>query len=167
MSINPAMSLRIVKANYTNSQHASALRVLLNEYAKDPMGGGAALPDVVLNSLAAQLANIPHAFTVLAFVDEQPAGLINGFEGFSTFKAKPLLNLHDITVLPQFRGQGISRKMFERVEQIARERGCCKITLEVLEGNHLAKQAYTNFGFNGYALDPTLGTALYLEKPLN
>lgn len=161
------MSLNILQADYSNVQHASALSLLLNEYAKDKMGGGAALPAGVLDALAQKLASIPHAFTVLAFVDQQPAGLINGFEGFSTFKAKPLLNLHDITVRPQFRGQGISRKMFKKVEQIARERGCCKITLEVLEGNAVARQAYANFGFNGYALNPALGTALYLEKPLN
>lgn len=158
--------INIIQADYTNAQHASAMGYLLNEYAKDPMGGGAALPESALNNLAPQLAKRPHALTVLAFVDGKPAGLMNVFEGFSTFKCKPLLNIHDITVLASFRGQGVSRHMFKFVEQLAVERGCCKITLEVLEGNTLAKQAYANFGFQSYELDPTLGKALFWEKPL-
>jgi len=51
-------------------------------------------------------------------------------------------------------------------EKIARESGCCKITLEVLEGNHVARAAYSAFGFKGYELDPKMGKALFLEKKL-
>jgi hypothetical protein len=30
---------------------------------------------------------------------------------------------------------------------VARQRGCCKITLEVLEGNAVAQASYGKFGF--------------------
>ncbi|MBA1330674.1 GNAT family acetyltransferase, partial [Candidatus Endoriftia persephone str. Guaymas] len=73
--------------------------------------------------------------SLLAFIDDEPIGLINAFEGFSTFQCRPLLNIHDIIVIPRFRQQGAARQMLQRLEQIAIERGCCKLTLEVLERN--------------------------------
>lgn len=38
-------------------------------------------------------------FSVLAFDADQPVGLINAIEGFSTFACKPLINIHDVIVL--------------------------------------------------------------------
>ena len=69
-------------------------------------------------------------------------------------------------VLPEFRGLGISQKMFDKVETIARERGCCKLTLEVLTGNKSAQKAYLKSGFSGYELDPLMGKAMFWEKTL-
>jgi ribosomal protein S18 acetylase RimI-like enzyme len=56
--------------------------------------------------------------------------------------------------------------MLKKVEQIARENGCCKLTLEVLEGNEVARSAYSSFGFESYALEPKMGQALFLQKKL-
>lgn len=44
-----------------------------------------------------------------------------------------------MAVVPKFRGLGLSQRMLHKVEDIARQRGCCKITLEVLEGNAVAR----------------------------
>lgn len=90
-------------------------------------------------------------------------GLVNCFEGFSTFAAEPLVNVHDVSVVDTFRGLGLSHKMLEKVEDIARERGCCKITLEVLEGNPVAQGAYRKFGFSDGQLDPGLRAHAVLE----
>jgi ribosomal protein S18 acetylase RimI-like enzyme len=100
----------------------------------------------ILGTLVPELAKRPFAFSVLAFVDGEPAGLLNCFEGFSTFAAKPLVNVHDCCVVPSHRRKGISLKMLEHCEVVARERGCCKITLEVLEQNEPAKASYSKFG---------------------
>ena len=56
--------------------------------------------------------------------------------------------------------------MLDEVERIAKEKGCCKLTLEVLEGNIVAKKAYEKFGFSSYELDPATGKALFWEKVL-
>ena len=56
--------------------------------------------------------------------------------------------------------------MLEKVEQIAIERGCCKLTLEVLEGNQAAQNSYQKFGFSAYELDPEMGRALFWDKKL-
>lgn len=106
------------------------------------------------------------ARSVLAYVDSEAVGLINCFEGFSTFACQPLLNIHDVVVSREFRGQGLSKLMFAKVEEIAREMGCCKLTLEVLAGNTVAQGAYRAVGFAGFELDPAMGQALFWEKKL-
>lgn len=101
----------VIQADYTNPVHAQALRDVLNHYAKDPMGGGEELSQDVLAQLPAELARRPHAFSVLAFVNGEAAGLVNCFEGFSTFAGKPLVNVHDVSVVDTFRGLGLSQNI--------------------------------------------------------
>jgi ribosomal protein S18 acetylase RimI-like enzyme len=161
-----ANQINIQIADYSNTQDAKVVVELMNQYALDKMGGGEALSESVKVSLVPGLVKVPGAFSVLAFVDGNPAGLINCFMGFSTFKAKPLINIHDVIVLEDFRGLKLSQMMLEKVELIAKERGCCKLTLEVLQGNKVAQSAYIKFGFGGYALDPEMGSAMFWQKAL-
>lgn len=156
----------IVLADYLNPLHANDMSFLLNHYAQDPMGGSAALPGEITQNLAAELYKRPHAFTILCYVDGQAAGMVNCFELFSTFAGKPLVNIHDVVVVRAYRGRQLSRRMLEKVEAVAIERGCCKLTLEVLEGNQIAKAAYERLGFSGYELDPDMGKAVFWQKPL-
>ena len=161
------MNPEIVVVDYKNPNHANDLVRLLDGYAADPMGGGQALPVEVKANLADSLASIPHAFSLLCYVGDKAAGLTNCFWGFSTFKNKPLINIHDVYVDPAFRGMRLSVLLLEKVKQLASTKGCCKLTLEVLEGNRPARKAYEKFGFAGYELDPKLGQALFLEMPLS
>lgn len=160
------MTIELYIADYTDPRHQEDLVFLLDAYASDPMGGAEPLSDYTRDKLCHEMAARPQVFTVLCYVDGKPAGLCNCVEGFSTFKAKPLVNIHDIAVVPEFRGLGLSHRMLERVEGLARERGCCKLTLEVLEGNEVARRSYSAFGFSGYELDPVHGNALFWEKAL-
>ncbi len=56
--------------------------------------------------------------------------------------------------------------MLVAVEQIAQQKGCCKLTLEVLVGNSVARAAYRRFGFSGYELSPETGEAEFWQKVL-
>ncbi|WP_076408436.1 GNAT family N-acetyltransferase [Shewanella sp. UCD-KL12] len=160
------MKMEVLIADYLDEQHGRDIGYLLNNYAEDPMGGGEPLADYVKQNLAHELSKVPHAFSVICYVEGKPAGLINCFEAFSTFKCKPLINIHDIVVVDEFRGLGISQSMLAKVEELAIEKGCCKITLEVLEGNEIARNSYIKFGFDGYELDPNMGKALFWQKVL-
>jgi len=160
------MITKILQADYLDPRQAKDLAYLLDLYARDPMGGGTPLSEEIRGKLATELSKLPNAFSILCYVDDKPAGLVNCFVGFSTFKCKPLVYIHDVVVIADSRGLGLSQKMLEEVERIAKEKGCCKITLEVLEGNKVAKAAYEKFGFSGYELDPTMGKALFWEKVL-
>jgi ribosomal protein S18 acetylase RimI-like enzyme len=159
--------LDICRADYRNPLHASALVLLLDAYAQDPAGGGEPLSEFAKNHLAQALAQRPQAFSVLAFADGQPVGLINCIEGFSTFACRPLVNIHDVAVLPSHRGQRVAEQMLALVDAIARERGACKLTLEVLQGNASAMRLYERVGFAGYQLDPAMGQAQFLQKWLD
>ena len=156
--------MRILQANYRDILHAQAIMQLLDAYAQDPVGGGTPLSDFAKANLINELAKRPQAFTVLAFDGDTPVGLVNCIEGFSTFACKPLVNVHDVVVLTSHRGQRVGEQMLEMVEQIAMQRGACKLTLEVLSGNRSAMKLYERIGFAGYNLDPALGSALFLQK---
>lgn len=159
-----SLNLRICQADYQNAAHASALVSLLDAYAQDPAGGAEALSDFTKSHLVAALAARPQAFSVLAFSGDQPVGLINCIEGFSTFACRPLVNIHDVAVLASHRGQRIAEQMLVLVDKIARQRGACKLTLEVLQGNASAIKLYERIGFAGYELDPAMGRAQFFHK---
>lgn len=156
--------VEIVEGNLARSDHASAVIHLLDEYARDPMGGGTALSRHVRENLLVELRRRDAANVILAFIDGEPSGLVICFEGFSTFACRPLLNIHDVIVSRQHRGKGLSTRMLQEAEAIARKLGCCKMTLEVLEGNAVAQAAYRSYGFAGYELDPRMGKAMFWEK---
>ena len=140
------------------------LVALLDAYARDPMGGGTPLADDVKARLCDELAALPSAASFIAWIGDEAVGLVNTFEGYSTFKARPLLNVHDIAVLPAQRGRGVGQALLAACEAHARERGCCKLTLEVLSGNQRALRSYQRFGFAPYVLDPAEGHALLMQK---
>lgn len=157
---------QIFNADLSDPRHAGAIVELLNGYAMDAMGGGQPLSDFAKANLIAALGKRSDVHVVLAFVDEQPAGLAICIEGFSTFACQPLLNIHDLAVATAFRGQGISKLLIQKVEQVAVGLGCCKVTLEVLQGNQPALALYKASGFAGYELNPAMGTAMLLQKKL-
>lgn len=157
-------NVEIKTVDYSNPSDAENIGLLLDEYARDKMGGSEPLPEYVKSNLARELSKLPQAFSIICYVDKIPAGLVNCFEAFSTFKCKPLINIHDVIVVPAHRGLGLSQLMLSKVEEIAKAKGCCKITLEVLEGNEIAKNAYRKFGFSSYELDPAMGRALFWQK---
>ncbi len=158
---------KVLIADYSDEQQGKDICYLLDCYATDPMGGGLSLSSRVKENLVAELAKLPNAFSLICYSNDKPVGLTNCFVGFSTFNCKPLINIHDIAVLRNYRGRGIGQLMLAKVEEIARQENCCKITLEVLEGNEPAKRAYQKSGFAGYELNPELGKALYWQKIIN
>jgi GNAT superfamily N-acetyltransferase len=158
--------VEIVEGNLAFPEHAAALLRLLEEYARDPMGGGEGLSQHTRAHLVAELRKRDTAHVILAFVDREPAGLIVCLEGFSTFACRPLLNIHDVIVSAGHRGKGLCKQMLESVETLALGLGCCKLTLEVLEGNAVARAVYESCGFVGYELDPRMGRAMFWQKKL-
>lgn len=160
-------SIRAEDADYSNPAHAVAIVALLDEYASDPVGGGEPLTATVRERLIPALRESPAAFTVLAFAGDEPIGLLNGFETLSTFAALPVFNVHDVVVTTAWRRRGIARFLLESVEEKARRRGCCKLTLEVLEGNRAAQHLYRDMGFTAYSLRAEFGCAQFWQKTLD
>ncbi|CUS47799.1 MAG: GNAT family acetyltransferase [Idiomarinaceae bacterium HL-53] len=159
--------MNIERVDYQNPTHAAAVIEMLNHYAEDPMGGGESLSENTRATLIQEMAKRPTVFSFIAWNEQgQAIGLVNCVEGFSTFAAKPLCNVHDIAVRDGYRGKGIAQQLFDAVKQEAATRGCCKLTLEVLSGNEPARLAYLKYGFKPYELDPEMGKAEFWEFKL-
>jgi ribosomal protein S18 acetylase RimI-like enzyme len=158
--------LVFVEADLENPEHQAAVVAMVNAYARDPMGNGRDLPEDVRQELIPGLRRHPTSLIFLAFDAEHPVGIAVCFLGFSTFAARPLINIHDLAVIPAYRGQGVGRRLLERVEAKGRELGCCKLTLEVRDDNQPAQRLYEKVGFNNGA--DALGPVRmwFLEKRL-
>jgi GNAT superfamily N-acetyltransferase len=94
------------------------------------------------------------------------SALPSAFAGFSTFNARPLLNLHHLTVRPEEQRQGLGRALLEAVEQRARELRCCKLTLEAHEDNSRARNLYAAFGFDRHHVGEGTKATFFFEKRL-
>lgn len=124
-----------------------ALRTLTQNYATHPMGSGKALPAEIIEQLVPRLRAIPHARVFIAWNGSTPLGLATCFTGFSTFKARELINVHDLTVHSDHQGRGIGRKLLQYVQNYAQENDFCAVTLEVRNDNTPARKLYRSLGF--------------------
>jgi len=156
----------IVQADLDDAAHQGAVLAMVNAYARDPMGRGGDLPPAVQAGLIDGLRAHPTSLIFLAFHHDRPVGIAVCFVGFSTFAAKPLINIHDLSVVPDMRGAGVGRRLLESVETAARTRGCCKITLEVLAENLRAQRLYEYVGFRNIESVGGASKMWFLEKPL-
>jgi ribosomal protein S18 acetylase RimI-like enzyme len=146
-------SIHILQADLTSLRHQKDIVALLDTYAQDPMGGGEPLSDEVKKRLIPGMRAHPEAYVFLAYRTgqdggEEAVGLANCFLGFSTFAARPLINIHDLAVTPGARRMGVGKALLDSVCAKAKELGCCKVTLEVRDDNPAAKKLYTDYGFN-------------------
>ena len=160
------MSVEILDANFDDPVHCAGIRAVLDSYAMDPTGGGAPLAADVLERLVPELRDHPTALVLLAVGDGAPVGIAVCFFGFSTFAARTLLNVHDLAVLPEWRGRGVGRLLLGAAEERARKRGCCKLTLEVQDDNHRARHVYARFGFSDFVIGDSAPTR-FLSKALD
>jgi ribosomal protein S18 acetylase RimI-like enzyme len=154
--VAPSHLFEIREADLSNPVDGGALLALMEVDARDPMGGGQGLSDFTHAHLIEALASRPSAHVIVALAAQEPAGLLIGLEGFSTLACRPLLNIHDLAVAKAFRRQEVARRL-----------GCCKLTLEVLEGNRASLAVYGRAGFEPYERDPATGRAQFWEKRLS
>src|SRR5512134_1410470 len=146
------MNLHVREADFDDDRDVNALIAVLDSYASAPVGGGRPLAPDVRERVVPMLREHPTTLVLLAFVDDDPVGIAVCFFGLSTFRARPLLNIHDLAVLPQYRGKGVGRALLAGVEEQARRSGCCKLTLEVQDQNTRARTLYQRFGFEDFVV---------------
>ena len=140
-------NITFVFCDFSNEEHCSKLTALIYQYIADPMGGGAPLTPLQQLRLVDGLANHPSCFVLFVLIDNQIVGLATCFINFSTFKAKPYINIHDLIIDIRHRGKGLGRSLLKQIESIAKERKYCKITLEVREDNFTAQYLYKELEF--------------------
>ncbi|MDR2384583.1 MAG: GNAT family N-acetyltransferase [Tannerella sp.] len=144
--MKPEITIR--PCDYTDTNDRNAIGTLINAYIKDEMGGGIPLNPMQETQLAEALKQHPKTIVLMACIDETRCGMLVAFENFSTFTVCPMINIHDVIVLKEYRGNGIGRKLLEYAVNIARQRRCNRITLEVREDNIIAQRLYKTLGFH-------------------
>jgi GNAT superfamily N-acetyltransferase len=159
------MPIHTVIADLSRTEHQQAIVELIDMYSRDDMGDGKPLSDDVKQRLIPGLRAHPTTLAVLAFNGSQPIGIALCFRGFSSFQAKPLVNIHDLAVTPNHRGQGVGRLLLNAVADQARSMGCCKLTLETQERNP-AQRLYMSVGFKRDVHLDAAGGAIFMTKPL-
>ena len=156
----------IVEADLNRAEHQNDVLALTAAYALDPMGNGGPLSTESLERLIPGLKSHPTTLIFLAYVEGKAVGIATCFRGFSTFRARPLINIHDLAVRPEHRGRSIGQQLLRAVEQKAQELGCCRVTLEVQEHNTRARRLYELAGFAQTVYAEPAGGALFYAKPL-
>jgi ribosomal protein S18 acetylase RimI-like enzyme len=160
-------NITIVEANLADQNQVETIIDVLDSYAREPAGGSAAIPADVRERLLTDLHRVDNALVLTALdADGRTVGIAVCFRGYSTFKARPLINIHDLAVLPDQRGRGVGSALIEAVEERGRALGCCKITLEVLDDNHGARRLYESVGFADGGPGEGDTNTMFLQKPL-
>lgn len=151
-------SVRVI--DFADAHDMQTYLDMLDAYARDPMGAGRPLPDSIKARLAVDLPAHVGAHGLLLERRHEALGFATCFVGYSTFQARPLLNIHDIAVLSAWRGHGMAGRLLAGIEELAIRLGCCRITLEVRDDNPRARRVYERTGFVAGQCN------LFMEKPL-
>ncbi len=133
-------------AQLAQPQDAADVLRLLEHYSENPWGANAPLPPSVRETVVAGLQQHPSCTIFLAELDGVVVGMAICFVGFSTFRAKPLMNIHDLVVWEDARGQGVGSSLIDAAADYARQRDWCALTLEVRSDNP-ARHLYARKGF--------------------
>ena len=140
-------SYELIPCDFSNAQHREACAALIQNYMQDPMGGELKPDTDHAERLLQGLTAHPSAYVLFVKDGNTFAGLTTYFINFSTFRALPYINVHDVIVRKEHRGKGLGRAMLEHLIAYAEEQGFSKVTLEVREDNIPAQGLYKSLDF--------------------
>ncbi|HEX2022729.1 MAG TPA: GNAT family N-acetyltransferase [Candidatus Thermoplasmatota archaeon] len=136
------MDVDIRKAGPEDADVVAGLVRALADYEKLPAPG----PDALARLAADFSGDRPRLEVWLAQRGGAPVGYAATFETYSTFRARPLLYLEDLFVLPEHRRAGVAKALLRRLARRAKERGCARVTWMVLDWNVDAQRFYERLG---------------------
>lgn len=141
------MELSILQVDLLNTGHCAQVIKLLDDYMKDPMGNNRPMPSGLGTQIVSGLKKHSGFLGFFVMADDRFAGLANCNINFSTFQAKPLINIHDFIVAPECRNIGAGSFLLRGIINYASQNGFCRVNLEVREDNLTAKSLYKKMGF--------------------
>ena len=137
--------------DFADPDDRDAFARLMAEFAAEPVSSRADLGHAHFTRVADDLARRAGTLVLLAAraESESTEGVLIAFEGYSSFARAQLFNVHDVHVAPAARGRGVGTAMMNALEDLAREHGFAKITLEVSATNAGAIALYRRLGYSG------------------
>ena len=142
------MDYYLVPIDLKNEEHCAQLIRLLDAYMQDDMGNGAPMPEGLAPEILEGLKNHAGYLGFFAVVDGEFVALANCNKNFSTFRARPLINIHDFVVHPGFRGKGAGLFLLEAIARYGIQNGYCRVNLEVRNDNIRAQALYKKAGYD-------------------
>jgi len=142
------MELSILNVDLQNPLHCDQVIKLLNDYMNDPMGNNNPMPKGLGPQIISGLKHHSGFLGFFVMAGDQFAGLANCNINFSTFQAKPLINIHDFIIAPECRNIGAGHFLLRGIINYATQNGFCRVNLEVREDNLTAKSLYKKMGFS-------------------
>ncbi len=155
-------SIRIQEVSWDDAVHRQAVVNLIDAYAREPLEGGRGLSTFARDNVVSGLHEHQTSLVLLAFSGTDAVGIAVCFRGFSTFSARPLINIHDLAVLREWQGLGVGSALLNAVADRAAQEGCCKVTLEVRSDNPGARRLYERQGYGPPGGKPTL----FFDRPI-
>jgi ribosomal protein S18 acetylase RimI-like enzyme len=141
------MEKKLIQVDLQNPVHCKQVLHLLNDYMEDEMGIREPMPEGLGPKIIEGLKRHAAYMGFFVCIGDNFAGLANCNLNFSTWKASPLINIHDLIVSPGFRQQGVGLFLLKGIETYAEENGYCRINLEVRHDNIKAQNLYRKAGF--------------------
>jgi GNAT superfamily N-acetyltransferase len=97
--------------------------------------------------LSTELASAnPRFVAYLAETADKAIGYAIVFETYGSFRAKSKLYLEDLFILPEYRGLGAGKVLFEAMVKQAKDRGCGAMEWTALDWNIPAHEFYRKMG---------------------
>ncbi|QUH19239.1 GNAT family N-acetyltransferase [Alkaliphilus sp. B6464] len=84
-------------------------------------------------------------YSYIAFYQGMPIGVILG--GIKNYEGVKTLRCGTLSIHPDYRGKGVSKKLFELHRKVAIDNNCKQMFLEVIVGNDRAINFYRNLGY--------------------
>ena len=150
------MPISIYLGDLRDPFDAQATLQILSVYHESIVGNNGPLPEKVRETVIDGLLACGNHRVFLAVEADansiefgRALGMAVCFVNYSTFRARSLINVHDLAVHPEYQGRGIGRTILENVIRYAVENQHYAITLEVRKDNINALKLYRKLGFAG------------------
>ncbi|MDP4091399.1 MAG: GNAT family N-acetyltransferase [Bacillota bacterium] len=140
------MDVTFRESDLSNHRDNEAIVSLLNEFMYGRKTEG---ENIIDTGLIEKLRRLGTAKVYLCEYLDSIIGIAVCFVGFSTFKQKELLNIHDFYIKEEYQGRELGRRFLEYIENQCFKNGFCRITLEVYNDNVRAMKLYEKAGFVG------------------
>lgn len=99
--------------------------------------------DFIKRFLGIEGNRLEHSF--IALNEHEPIGIIMG--GIKDYEGIKTMRCGTLAIHPDFRGKGVSHKLFELHKEEAIQNGCQQLFLEVIVGNDRVIQFYNKLGY--------------------
>jgi GNAT superfamily N-acetyltransferase len=143
-----AMAFNLRLLNLTNANDQAIFRHFVNSISMDMEGGeGIPVTEEAMDKSIRLFCETPTAYSFVGIADGNAVSLINAFKIISSWKGVFRLNLHDLVVDAEYRGQGYGKATLHALDEWCMANNIPQQTLEASAKNEKAIALYEAMGF--------------------